>query len=478
MASTTTDVELDIFGAKLGMNIYTQLTWCFSITGKPDQERYVDVIQRGLARLSAAVPWITGSVLVEGAHDGLPGTAKIRLPISSSQDGNPHATVRLVVSRFEEDSELAMEKLIDHGFPMTMLHEDKLAPCRTLPQPDDESAKAQTEAEWLVFLLQMTFVRGGVLLTFVGHHAAMDMTCQGELIRLLDKACRDESFSEHELEIVNCDRANLIPTIQNDMDTKAVLKDQLIEASIPKTEDGATEVKKEAANPATCSWQYFNFKASALEAIKKLASEGITGEGAYISTDDALTSFIWQSITRIRSTHLPLKQASTSLARAVDARRYLNLDSATPGLIQDMTYHTFPITSLLNQPLSTTALSLRKAVDPSTSDIALRTKALATHLSRRSPSQKNDISFTANLDFEKDLALSSWTKVKGYDFEFGLGLGRPVAVRRPAFTPVEGLIYFMPRDDEGGIAVAICVKDGELEGLKSDERWKEFAEFG
>ena len=75
------------------------------------------------------------------------------------------------------------------------------------------------------------------------------------------------------------------------------------------------------------------------------------------------------------------------------------------------------------------------------------------------------------------MALSSWTKVQAYDFAFGLGLGRAVAVRRPAFTPVEGLIYFMPRDDEGGIAVAICLKDQELEGLKGDQRWKEFTTF-
>ena len=70
---------------------------------------------------------------------------------------------------------------------------------------------------------------------------------------------------------------------------------------------------------------------------------------------------------------------------------------------------------------------------------------------------------------------SSWAKLDCYELDFNLGLDKPEAVRRPQFEPVESLIYLMPRTLDGGIAVAICLRDEDMERLRADE---EFAKYG
>ena len=71
--------------------------------------------------------------------------------------------------------------------------------------------------------------------------------------------------------------------------------------------------------------------------------------------------------------------------------------------------------------------------------------------------------------------LSSWAKLDCYELDFNLGLGNPEAVRRPQFEPVESLIYLMPRRLDGEIAVAVCLRDGDVERLRVDDG---FAKYG
>jgi hypothetical protein len=119
---------------------------------------------------------------------------------------------------------------------------------------------------------------------------------------------------------------------------------------------------------------------------------------------------------------------------------------------------------------------MRQAVDPLASDVAYRTRSLVTFLSQ-SPENATKTSFTATLDMSVDIALSSWTKVPAYEWDFGLRLGSPVAVRRPGFVPVESLMYLMPRSREGSVAVAMCLREEDLQHLLRDEEWKRFARY-
>ena len=130
---------------------------------------------------------------------------------------------------------------------------------------------------------------------------------------------------------------------------------------------------------------------------------------------------------------------------------------------------------MVDEPLGRIASQLRSAVDPKTSDIGYRTRALATFLNC-SPI-KNVISVRATLDTTVDIILSSWAKVNCYQLDFNLGLGKPEAVRRSHYSVPgsEGLILFMPKAMDGEISVGICLRDEDMKRLRADE---EFAKYG
>lgn len=75
--------------------------------------------------------------------------------------------------------------------------------------------------------------------------------------------------------------------------------------------------------------------------------------------------------------------------------------------------------------------------------------------------------------------LSSWAKEELSGFDFGFGLENPEAIRRPAFGPGsrQGLVYLLPRDLDGSIVVGICLKCGDMERLKMDDRVRKYAMY-
>lgn len=59
--------------------------------------------------------------------------------------------------------------------------------------------------------------------------------------------------------------------------------------------------------------------------------------------------------------------------------------------------------------------------------------------------------------------------------DFNLVLGKPGSVRRPQFFPVEILILILPKRLDGELAVAIYLRDEDMERSRMDE---EFANYG
>ena len=300
----------------------------------------------------------------------------------------------------------------------------------------------------------------------------MDMTGQGQLIHLLSKACRNEQFTSEELSSGNLARRNLIPLLDDSYKQGSELARQIVKPTPSHPISNGTNGHPTPPPLPKCTWSYITFHPTSLSALKSLATKTITIPSGYISTDDALSAFIWQSIIRARLPRLN-PTAESTFARAVNVRHYLDISQTYPGLVQNMTYHTYTLQKLVEEPLGSVASQLRSALDPKTSNLGYNTRALATFLDRTP--DKTIVSFTATLDLSTDVMFSSWAKLNCYDLDFNLGLGKPEAVRRPQFTPVESLIYLMPRALDGEIAVAICLRDEDLERLKADE---EFAKYG
>ncbi|KAL9095191.1 MAG: hypothetical protein Q9165_002447 [Trypethelium subeluteriae] len=452
------DVCLDIFGQQPRLGIHTQVCLCFSISNDPIESRLFSTLTRGLGRLTAQFPWVAGQVVGEGSSNGSTGDFKIK-----TFQKIPH----LVVKDLRNDpSTPTMESLREANFPMSMLDETLFAPRDTFSEAEN------VEESSPVFLLQANIIIGGVVLTFLGQHQAMDITGQGQIMHLLSKACHCEPFTSDELFCGNLERQNLIPLV-NDYKLGTELATHLVRPD-PSVSGTTKGIWSPMGPPSQCTWASFVVSSASLAALKSLALKTISSDATYISSDDALSAFAWQSIMRARFARL-LPTTKATFARAVDVRGYMNIPSSYPGIVQNMTYTTYPIQKLVTLSLGEVASTLRVALDPETTNLPFHTRALITYL--QSQADKSKISPLALLHLSTDVALSSWAKIDAYDLDFNLGLGLPEAVRRPRFKALEGFVYFMPRKRDGEVAVAMCLREEDIEQLKMDEQFTNFARY-
>ncbi|KAH7911394.1 transferase family-domain-containing protein [Hygrophoropsis aurantiaca] len=471
-STTTTDLheseseyhDLNIL-EQIPYHINTQITLCFPVADDSSESHaaIIRTLTNGLERLFASFPWLAGKVVrVNKGTD--PGSSGI-LKIQPLEPGIPH----LIVKDLRDGTSMpTMDVLRRADFPMCMLDENIIAPRKTL---FFESA-SESDPATPVFLVQANFITGGLLLTFDSHHNATDKSGQDQIMRLFSKACCNEQFTSDELSSGNLPRRDLIPLLDDAQNYTP--GPELVRHIV----DLAPSHPADAPPPPKCTWAYFTFPPTALATLKSRATETLTPAAGYISTDDALTAFIWQSATRARLPRLqsdPTAAPVSTLARAINVRRYLGIPQMYPGAAVNMTYHTYAPQTLIEAPLGGIAAQLRAAVDPKTSDLGHHTRALATLLYRTQ--DKNTVSFIAALDFSADVVVSSWAQVGCWGLDFGLRLGGAEAVRRPRFEGVEGLVYLMPRAAGGEGVVAVCLRDEDMERLREGAEFGEYARY-
>lgn len=452
IASDLTDFHLDIFAQRPRINkLYTQVTFCFRLPDSYSQSNIIEILTNGFNRLSESFPWIAGEIVNEN------DTFKIK-PSSSDKS-------HFVLKDYTEDDLVPpWDILRNANFPFSMIDESTFAPCKTV-EPNSEGL--------LVFIIQASFVKGGgLLLTLNGQHGSMDMAGQGQMMYLLAKACRNEPFTDIELSTGNMDRRDIVPLLDNpgipDPDRSPAQSNEQKDQVKPKQTQSST---------SNFTWAYFSFNATALASLKSSATSTLPTSGAceFVSTDDVLTAFVWQSMSRSRlprySNETSASASATVLSRNVDARRHLDIPSTYPGFLTTATLHTSPLNKVISRTLGSLSAELRAALDPESLQHNVRELATSITHGTVAPSAN-----TVPMNHpELDVRLSSWAKENCCNLDFGFGL--PVAVRRPQFTDGarEGLVYFLPRSLDGEIVVGICLRNEDLERLKEDE---EFVRYG
>ncbi|KAE9367174.1 putative trichothecene 3-O-acetyltransferase [Stipitochalara longipes BDJ] len=433
--------------------VYTQLCFCYPVANGGSQTAIVETLRSGLERLTANFPWVAGQVINKGASKGNSGTYKI-----SPFGRLPH----LVVKDLTDENSQTMDALREANFPFSMLNEKVICPRMTLAGGPGETLSDPAP----VLVLQANFINGGLLLTIVASHSTMDIVGQVQMIRLLSKACRDEPFTEEEVRNGNLDRRNLIPLLDDTLEPDSKTISQTAKpAPLQHTSND------HLASPAAASliWAYFAFKPTSLAALKALATSSITIHSTFISTDDALSALIWQSIVRARLARL--NPATDSIfTRNVDLRRYVSIPSEYSGNMSTKTKHIYTLQQLANQSLGDIASHLRSQLDPETLKQKMYDEA-------KSLANTRDRSARSQVDRTKYIVMSSWSKVDCYGLDFNLGLGKPEAVRRPQFSPVEGVVYLLPKTLDGGIVAGLCLREDDMEKLKVDEEFVKYGQY-
>lgn len=440
MPTQALDEYLDIFGQQPRINtIHTPICFCFSCE---THKGVVESLQDGLERLAASFPWVAGRVIrddADGAFKIRPSDAPTPLKIRDLRDSFP-----------------GMRECADRRFPCRILDEDVIAPCKTFgsdgPAP--------------VFVVQANLIQGGLLLVFSALHSAMDMAGQSQVIHLFSKACRGEPFTDEEISIGNLPRRHIIPLFDDNELKPEHRPESHKEAIIKGT--GKTEAAAEA------TWAYFIFSDDALRALKSQAMVSrdlLPSDIAFLSTDDALSAFIWQSITRSRMPRLSRPAETRSvITRTADARSHLQLPETYAGLVVCKTSSAVECSALVREPLGITASRLRRALR----DVGYSTKAVATLLSKGHP---GTLPGADVLEPSTGVNLSSWAKARCHELDFGRTLGKLEAVRRPTFKAWESLVYLMPKSPNGEMAVAVCLREEDMMRLRNAEEFTRFASY-
>ena len=446
--------ELSIFDQIPSLGAYTVLCLLWPIEDAAKDE-VVTALEKASLTLTKSFPFLAGQVINEkakGTEDTSSGT--YRVADYEPHNGKPPVRVKDCTSLCPSYEELRKARA-----PMSMLDSSILSPMKGLPYYYDGSEPRP------VFILQVNWVKGGLILTSACMHNALDMTGMGHLIRLLAQALRGENFTETQIRDGNVDRTTLLPLLKPD-EKPLALENCRCPSSLSNPAFGGSP------NPAP--WRLFNFPGQKLVELKKEAAKesGAGKDVSYISTNDALTAFVWKHHLVAKAARLG-NEAESTLIRALNVRRNLDppLSPGYMGHCVGCVSTTGPVHQLATAPLPATTAQLRRTrhqVD----DYYVR--SMATTLA--SLEDKTTFAYGAKFNPDTDLMVSSWADLGLYQQSFGPLLDKPEFVRRPTFADLQGLVYYMPRTDDGSIAVALSITEGDAKALMEDPVWASYAE--
>lgn len=430
--------------------LYTQLCFFYDVPHERTQEDILGRLYQGLRRLTEAVPWLAGQVLQQNGYMSI-------IPYSDL----PRLTAKDLTS---EPSAPTMQQLRDAGLPFHMLDEKLICPRNTLSDGPNEGETLP----YPVLLLQASFVQGGLILSVLACHSAMDIVGQVLIVRLLSKTCHGEPLSSGEIAGCNMDRQNLIPLLE-DTESEASNSRQT-----PKSTPPSSTGQPTTSTVPRLRWAYYQFSESALRALKTSISSTLPNSTPFVSTDDCICALLWRSLARARLTRLN-ESTNLKFLRQVDVRKYLEIPATYPGNVVTSVVESLTLGELASVSLGTITSALRAQLKPEDLVHSIRRDATAAKAQTRQ--RYNQGGNTKKKDRENTITMSSWTKAECKDVDFNLDLGSPVAIRRPMFTPIEGLVYLLPKGRAGEILAALCLREVDMDGLKHDKEFRRWTEY-
>ncbi|EYB23986.1 hypothetical protein FG05_03006 [Fusarium graminearum] len=335
-------------------------------------------------------------------------------------------------------------------------------------------------------MLQLNFVKGGLLLNMLFLHAAVDGACMYKFTELLAEEVRKAQGIPitEPAEVPMADRAKIAKSSGAKPGNP---EDHAEYLEIPFTPTGPPE---KLAMPIAHG-NVFYFSPEKIEALKELASpsnakhfKSNEDNAPFISTNDAITALIWRCTMNAQHKHKEGETKPTGpsmLGLALDARRrYAGQDvhKYTIGNILGFAPAIMDIDTLMNEDevtLADIALIVRGAVNKSKDSyldsITARVERV-NNVSRLIP--------TIFLDMPGNHALlSSWREFPFYDIKWGAALGDSIlAVRPPKAGVTHSMHVLLPQRPAAGpgIEVFVNTENDAMETLLNDPLWRQYAE--
>ena len=443
----------DVLGQLPRLKTYTHVLLGFPLRDNQSSNTLIASLEAAARSLTDAFPWIACRVVHEGS--GLDNSGTFRLA-PCSDFAAPNTIVRTKVCT--DTCPPYKEVLETHG-PVGLLDGSVLGPVPAFPQLYDDSELNPAP----VFTLQVNLVQGGLLLDAAAQHNLIDGGGLLRLLELLAKSMRGEPFSAEEAKHGNRDRSNLISLLRPDepmLDHSHLVRESLANAQPPPQRPKAR-------------WHFVRFPAPKVALLKSRANKDIQDErGAFVSTNDALSAFIWKSISTVRSKCGQRPEHFSRFSRALDSRRVLGIPREYLGQMGYNATCRLTFREIQDSSLGQIALFMRREVEKVNNEYSVRSWATFIH---REP-DKSKIMFGGSFDPEKDIGLSSLIHASVNDVEFGQW-GRPDFVRRPNFLPLESCVYLWTQTVEGHVDVLLCLKGADWKHLSADAEWVDCTEF-
>ena len=444
----------DVVGQFPILKTYNHGALGFELTDEIRRESIVEALQVATDKLTASFQWLGGAVINEGSGLGNSGLFKpVPWPASAS---SPNSIVRV-----KDCADLlpSFADMVKAGAPCSMLDGKTVARYPGFPASYEDSVEHPSP----IIAIQANFVKGGLLLNFSTQHNVIDASGMMQVIQLFATAMRKDEFPPSAVEQGNRDRTKVIPLIapgESIRDHSHLERPRNFAAPTPPSP---------AAVP---KWAYFRLDRSAVPGIKALASnsEGFDPSVPFITSNDALSAVYWKCLANVRTRNGRSPDAVSKFSRAIDARRAVGVSNEYMG---HMVYHAATRMSLKevqDAPISTIACRLRKDLNDVNNEFSVR--SYATFIANEP--DKSRIMYGGLYNPDTDIGSSA---VANADFFHSFGpLGVPQFARRPNLAPIPGCLYFMPAEGPH-LPVLVCLRDDDLEGLKTHPDWSPYTEF-
>lgn len=446
---------INLLGQLKALHTYGQILLGFPQPPDVTDSQLADHVQAAAVKLYSAVPRLAGQVVLDEDAGSKAEMFKI-LPFKQHQGLTP---VRV---RAMHDSFPAYEDMARASFPVRMIpSETVLTELKSAPLNYIQDANAVLP----VLQVSVLFITGGVLLAFSLQHTCGDATGFGLIIEHFATLLRRESLSEPLIAGANSEDLLTAPRLKEGQQS---LLDQ---TQAPA--DSLSQSRHFFASPdKPKTWFCVRFSAESLARLKNAAT--LDHAQAWISTNDALTAFIWQRVTTARRPRISQGTGMTCCNRISSARKLFSppLREGLLGCLIRPVFCPLPAAQVLVSPLAELAAILRRT-SRKLDDHALRS---ITSAMERHPGTVPNWSPPSDCDVTLQISSVQWSHLRAHELSFG-PLGRPQFARRIGSTPLAGSMYPLPKSRNGDIEVQMCLWEEDLAILRQDESWNEHAKF-
>ncbi|KAI6091238.1 transferase family-domain-containing protein [Hypoxylon rubiginosum] len=435
------------------LQVYSHILYFFPMPHDFSRDEIISELEAAITKVRQQVPWMGARVINVGKKEGNSGTYRpVACPL-------PEQAIDIADYTDEIPPYATFQA---RKAPLSMIDTERLTPVSCFPMKFEDSDEHPAH----VVRLQVSFIRGGVIIDFAFQHNMGDASGHFGFVKLIATAMRGEEFPPAFLEKANLDRRNIIPLLKphEKMLDHSHHKRPPVSDSTPLSTPLALNVK--------ARYHIFRFTVASMAKLKYLASqrEGFDPDVPFISTDDAICAFCWKHFIAVRTGRLP-PDTKSRLGRQIDGRKLVGLPPDYMGEMAHTMNAWMTFGELAEAPLSTIASTLRKRLNETNNLYHLR--SFATFIANEP--DKSTVTYAGKFDPAVDLGSSSIRTLSGVFPEFGK-LGRPDFIRRPPSVPFPGTLVLYPGTPEGDCDGVACLTDADFEALSANPEWNEFVE--